>query len=285
MEKDVDKQKIANRQDIIIIVIVSLATIFMIIGTAFWVKAKYENNLLAEANLYLDIVNNSTYKYEMKDGKINFYSGTESVANYTCVTKDDCDINVPDSTEFTFNNEDIVAINDGKKFILFNINTNAIYYTLDMAPKKLLTLEGKDSEYGSVEKNEKYGVVNKKGGLVIDFDYDTLGESNKYNSNTNQFVVSKSNKYGVINLNDITVIPLENKFVTMTNNYIVVVSNSKVIIYDSKATKLDESILVEEKDKITAEENNEYLFIYVTSENNAKKTYKFNISEQKITFE
>ena len=89
------------------------------------------------------------------------------VDSYTCINN--CKIEKNKDDQFTIEYDSFISIYDNNKYLLYNPEIKATYYTFDTYPKKT-----KNKSYGLVVKDNKYGIINKSGGLILNTEYDYI---------------------------------------------------------------------------------------------------------------
>lgn len=201
-----EKKKLETA-DIIIISSIIVAIIIAIVGTIFWVRYKYNREHKKEISTYTAIPNNKTYRYKLTDNKIDFYNGKEVVNTYTCT--DNCSIEKAKKDQFIIEYDSFIPIHDNNKYIIYNIDIKATYYTFDTYPEKT-----SNKNIGIVTKNKKKGLINKNGGLVQNTEFDDIEVTDNYFVTLQTGTVNIYNNYNSkITNNEITniveVLPLE----------------------------------------------------------------------------
>ena len=80
-------------------------------------------------------------------------------------------------------------------------------------------------------KDEKYGLIDKEGNIIVDCIYDFL-----YNSTTNdEYIALKDNKYGIINSKNEILLNFEYEFIYYKGNYKIAIKDNKVgVFYNNK---------------------------------------------------
>lgn len=97
---------------------------------------------------------------------------------------------------------------------------------------RILDIQGKDI-YLIASKNGQYGIIkNKK--EEVDFKYQSI----TYNSDTNLFAVQRSEKYGVINLNGESIVPIEYKSIRFNGTYITAKGYEEEQTFNEKGEKI-----------------------------------------------
>lgn len=216
-----EKKKL-DTPDIIIISGIIIAIVIAIFGTIFWVRYKYNKEHKKELSTYTAIPNNKTYRYKLTDNKIDFYNGKEVVDTYTCISN--CSINKAKKDQFIIEYDSFVPINDNNKYIIYNIDIKATYYTFDTYPEKT-----DNEKIGIITKDKKKGLINKNGGLVQNTEFDDIEVTENY------------------------VITLQNGTVNIYNKF-----NSKIT--NNKITNVEEILPLEKDDKLylyLTDKNNE----------------------------
>ena len=151
--------------DKIIIAAIVVAILIAIAGTVIWVNYKHSPD--NKDNMYKEIPGNKTYKYTIESNKINLYQNKKMVDSYTCINN--CKIENNKEDQFTIEYDSFISIYDNNKYLLYNTEIKATYYTFDTYPKKT-----KNNSYGLVVKDNKYGIINKSGGLILNTEYDYI---------------------------------------------------------------------------------------------------------------
>ena len=150
-----EKKKL-DTPDIIIISGIIISIVIAILGTIFWVRYKYNKEHKKELSTYTTIPNNKTYRYKLTDNKIDFYDGKGIVDTYTCISN--CSIDKERKDQFIIEYDSFIPINDNNKYVIYNIDIKATYYTFDTYPEKT-----DNEKIGIITKDKKKGLINKKG--------------------------------------------------------------------------------------------------------------------------
>lgn len=212
-----------------IIIIVIVLTILLAIGyTIFLVNYKYEKSHKKEYSSYIAIPKNNKYRYKIENNEIVFYDGKKVADKYKCISN--CTIKEYATNQFKSAYDEFIPIYDNDKYIIYNLDIKSVYYTFDSYPKVT-----DNSDFGLVINNGKYGLVNKKGTLLLNTDFDSI---------------------------------------ETTNNYIITLKNNVINIYDNNAKKLT-SDDIKNIYEIVAVEKDDYLFIYITDTNLNRNVIKF----------
>ncbi len=223
--------------DKIIISIICLLFILAIIGTIWWVRFKANREIKNIVSNYENI-QYSSYKYNIKDNNIYFYKDIKEVAVYKCVNG--CYIEKVQSEQFIFDNENLILIKDDSKYLIYDVLNKKTLLTLDEYPKALSVIK-----YGYIYKSNKYGIIDEKGKVIYNFEFDNIDS---------------------------------------IDDYVFVVKNDKLIVLDSELktisqqqleiTNLDDFVLISKNNKIT---------IVITSKNSSENTfYRFNTDTNKF---
>ena len=99
--------------------------------------------------------------------KGGYLKNKKMVDSYTCINN--CKIEDNKEDQFTIEYDSFISIYDNNKYLLYNTEIKATYYTFDTYPKKT-----KNNSYGLVVKDNKYGIINKSGGLILNTEYDYI---------------------------------------------------------------------------------------------------------------
>lgn len=219
-----------EKADRIIIIIIIITILLAIIFTICWVNYKYEKSHKKEYSSYTAIPKNNKYRYKIKNNEITFYDGKQVVDTYKCISN--CTIKEYASNQFKSAYDEFIPIYDNDKYIIYNLDIKSVYYTFDSYPKVT-----DNPDFGLVMNNGKYGLVNSKGTLLLNTEFDSI---------------------------------------ETTNNYLVTLKNNVVNIYDNNAKKLT-SDEIKNIYEIVALEKDDYLFIYTTDTNLNRNVIKFNM--------
>jgi hypothetical protein len=218
--------------DKIIISSMGVSALIAILLTVVWVNYKHSPN--NKDNIYKEIEGNKTYTYTIESNKINLYKKKEMIDSYTCINN--CKIKKNETDQFIIEYDSFISIYDNNKYLLYNPEIKATYYTFDTYPK--IT---KNKNYGLVVKDNKYGIINKSGGLILNTEYDYIEAT-------------------------------ENNLVTLKNYVINVYDYSGKKITNDEYTNIKE-IVVLEKEKT--------LYIYTTDINGNRNIIPFDLVTNK----
>lgn len=199
--------------DKIIIASMGVAIIIAILGTIAWVNYKYSPS--NKDNIYKKIPGNQTYKYTTDSNKIFLYEDNKMVDTYACVSN--CKIKNNEADQFTIEYDSFISIYDNNKYLLYNPEIKATYYTFDTYPKTT-----KNKNYGLVIKDTKYGIINKSGGLILNTEYDYIEAAE------NNLVTLKNN---IINVYDYTGKKLTSDEYTNIKEIVVLEKEKTLYIY------------------------------------------------------
>lgn len=83
-------------------------------------------------------------------------------------------------------------------------------------------------------KNGKYGII-KNGKELISNEYQSI----RFNESNNLFIVEKSKKYGVANIDGKIIVPVEYKQIDVTGIYLYAQNQRETIIYDNEGNKVN----------------------------------------------
>ncbi len=158
--------------DKIIIFIICFIFLLAILCTIWWVKYKADKELKDTIANYSDI-QYSSYKYNIKDGKIYFYKDIKESSVYKCINN--CSIEGLQPEQFIFDNDNLVLIKDNLQYIVYDIITSKTIMKLDEYPKSLSV-----KEYGIISNNGKYGLINKQCKVIDNFEFDEIASLDNY---------------------------------------------------------------------------------------------------------
>lgn len=137
---------------------------------------------------------------------------------YKIDRKDDNSINWNDSFQrydevFDFRIDDHSVVKYDGKYGLININGEEII------PPIYEEISFEASNFVKAKKENFYGVLDKKGNIIVDFIYDNIKIPERIVNDKNEpIIVGLNNKYGVVNKNNEIIIPIENKFIKLFHN-------------------------------------------------------------------
>ena len=172
--------------DKFIVSLIFIASLVVIILTIVIVNNKYKKLYEKQLEQFSEIPYNETYRYLLEDQKFTFYNKNKAVGEYKCVS--DCKITDFLSNQFIIDNDDLIPIIDGNRVLLYNINKGDSTIYLDETPKTSI-----NNKYGIIKINDNYGVINKKGKIVLDCNFDDV------DINTTHIVTLKGNTLSVLN--------------------------------------------------------------------------------------
>lgn len=230
-----EKKKL-DTPDIIIISGIIISIVIAIFGTIFWVRYKYNKEHKKELSTYTTIPNNKTYRYKLTDNKIDFYDGKEIVDTYTCIRN--CSIDKEKKDQFILEYDSFIPINDNNKYVIYNIDIKATYYTFDTYPEKT-----NNEKIGIITKDKKKGLINKKGGLVQNTEFDDI---------------------------------------EVTENYIITIKNGTANIYNKFNSKLTNNE-INNIEEILPLEKDDKLYLYLTNKNNEKSVLEYDAKTNKLS--
>ena len=171
-------------------------------------------------------IDNELHTYIFDGTKIDSYYNIKEVSNIIPIlyTKDDKQYLISfaeqkDNNLYLYNldNKGIIVLQDT---ILTNIKDG--YKTNN--PNSII-----------IKKNNKYGVVDLEGNILIEEKYPYL----ESDSNGNYIAKNEKNNYGIINKNNETILKFNYKLITESNSYYLVVNtNNKLSLYDKNITDL-----------------------------------------------
>lgn len=131
--------------------------------------------------------------------------------------------------EYVFYNSDkgtIFGSKDEQAF-LFDLNNLDNTIILDEGIELVFTVRhysGGEQFYQIISKNDKYGIVNFKNAIVISLEYEEIKSTNRWN----YFFIKKNNKYGMIKIDgEIVVEPIYDK-INLHKNYVSLLQADKV---------------------------------------------------------
>ena len=150
--------------DKVIIAMIFISSFIVIILTIVIVNNKYKRLYEAQMAQLNEIPYNETYKYLNEDKTISFYEETKVIGTYKCIN--DCKIADFLSSQFIIDNDDLIPITDGNKINLYSISDKKNKIVLDDIPHTSI-----NNKYGTIKIDNKYGVINKKGNIVLDCIY------------------------------------------------------------------------------------------------------------------
>lgn len=121
-----------------------------------------------------------------------------------------------------------------------------------------------------VSKNGQYGVVRNKN-IEINFAYQSIG----YNKDANLYAVQRSGQYGVIDLANRIIVPIEYKSISFNGTYILAKSYTEEFYFNTKGDKVDEKYT----EMIDVKNTNSYVTInkdnlYGIADKNGNETVK-----------
>ena len=124
----------------------------------------------------------------------------------------------------------------GTNLISVNSDNNSLFGVIDkkgqlVVPQQYDRIWIDRNDYIIVKKNEKYGLLNSNGQEILPLIYDKIESGNN-----NLFIVEKENLYGVFNAKGEQVLALEYLHAKLSGNYIVLNKNKKKGVCDSNGT-------------------------------------------------
>lgn len=200
-------------------------------------------------------LNHDSIRVVRDNGKLKFQAaksdGTyKTTSVYTCKSSDNwCVVNNAAQTFYYQNQEEknIVLIQDSQDNNIINIfydTNNGIIATYGGSPRWLYSKNDKNDGtyiYIKNENNESYGIVDKKGKVIHDFNLNMvcLGNTDgsrclSYSIDGNIFVNKKDNKYGIVKIdsNDVVIDYKYDDIKILNSKYFKASENGKWYIYD-----------------------------------------------------
>lgn len=143
----------------------------------------------------------------------------------------------------------LLSEDDGTSSLL-DVKTNKVI-TLNEEIRSLPELGDELSGYGAITNNEyeivainksdKYGIINSKGEILVDFIYDSM-----ISYKNGLFIAELNNKYGIIDKNNKTILNFEYDSLSYAGKYIIVTKNDKLGVLNNKyKTIVDYSIKID----------------------------------------
>lgn len=212
--------------DKLIVSMIGLASLIVIIVTIVFVNNKYKKLYEYQIKQLSEIPYNETYRYLLKDNTIKFYRETKVIAEYKCSS--DCKITDFSSSQFIIDNDDLVPVVDNGKVNLYSISNKKNSIVLDETPRTSI-----NNKYGIIKMNSRYGVINKKGKIILSCDHNDI---------------------------DINI------------SHIVTLNNGTVYVYDDNAKLLASQATTATGD-ISISEKNNHLYINIVSEKTTTLTF------------
>ncbi len=198
--------------DKIIIASIGIAIIIAILSTVAWVNYKSK---ASKDDIYIEIPGNNKYKYVNQSNIIYLYEGKNVSDTYTCISE--CKIKDYEEDQFRIEYDSFISIYDNNKYLLYNPEIKAVYYTFDSYPTKT-----KNKNYGLVVRDTKYGIMNKTGGLILNTEYDYIETSE------NNIITLKNN---IINIYDYTGKKLTNDEIINIKEFVVLEEEKEKTLY------------------------------------------------------
>ena len=123
-----------------------------------------------------------------------------------------------------------------KTYELTELDSNISDIFIYLSPEEAELKNANNTNYFiALNKNNKYGLIDKNGNTVLDFIYDFL-----YNSSTNdEYIALKDDKYGLINSKNETILNFEYDFIYYKGNYKIVKKEDKIGIFYNKKLIVD----------------------------------------------
>lgn len=143
---------------------------------------------------------------------------------------------------------------------------------------RIMDIEDKDKVYIIAAKNGRYG-VSLNGNTIIEYEYQQI----EYNNENEVFLLQKSAKYGIANIDGKILIPVQNENIDIRGIYIYVQNGEEKRVYDNRGNikNIDFNVIINptEDDKyfIKIVENDGHYFYGVT-DNNEKELIPPNYS-------
>ncbi len=182
--------------------------------------------------------------HDSDEDTLQFYVDKELISVYEC-DHDKCDLY--DVTNYNSCYDMIAIIEDGDNKYLYNYQ--AIQNLLDPF-REVIPVMSKDRYLGFIaqdKKTEKYGYIDTRGTVKLEFDYDRLGliinqklNERTFNLDEDKIVVAKNDKYGVINLSTgqkILDLKYDDAYLGTSDNY-VVKDGKKYYLIDKDGKKI-----------------------------------------------
>lgn len=235
----------------------------VILAMVMTYKIRYEDSIYYKY-LYFYNCNNdicSTTNEKLIDDKSDIYS----VYKY----KDE-------TPTFTKLKSDYIEIKDNNKNVLYdyvrgeNITVNYKDYKVINNENILFIASNEDN---------KYGIINKEGKVILDFSYDLIKES----YNEKMIVTKLGEKYGIINLeNQEVVLKYIYDDLYIFNDIFVTIKDNELNILDSSQKKYTNNIRVDNINNVALELKDNILNIKINNENEFSE-YKFDLKTKKLT--
>lgn len=140
--------------------------------------------------------------------------------------------------QFIIEYDSFIPINDNNKYVIYNIDIKATYYTFDTYPEKT-----DNEKIGIITKDKKKGLINKKGGLVQNTEFDDI---------------------------------------EVTENYIITIKNGTANIYNKFNSKLTNNE-INNIEEILPLEKDDKLYLYLTNKNNEKSVLEYDAKTNKLS--
>lgn len=143
-----------------------------------------------------------------------------------------------------------------------------------------IILDNYSDNYILAKQNERYGLLDYEGNIIVDFLYDEILFHNQ-----NLFVVKKDGMYAVINSSLKEIIPFQYERIDLLENYFITYHNNQIEIFDAKGSFLDLSYSVTEYFKsrefgrtlVISLENGENSYVIVDQN---KEKFMLNLKDQ-----
>ncbi len=182
---------------IIFLVIVGLCVFLVIYFKPFTKEKKEKEEELPNNEIIKD------YRYELGEKQITFYDGDSQISTYTC--EENCSIYSLGRYQYFSKENQVIALQDGENILLYNFKDDKIL-TAPFSRFENLLENDKTVAFIAEDSNDRAGIVNTKGEIVIPFEYDNFGysfgggEVTDYSYEKNLITASKDGKWGVITL-------------------------------------------------------------------------------------
>lgn len=154
----------------------------------------------------------------------------------------------------------LIKTQEGYRYGYLNAKGKEILETEYNQIYRVTEIEDKDSEYLICAKNGQYGIA-KKQEIIVGNDYQSI----QYDATNQVFIVEKSKKYGVINLEGKLIVPVQYKQIDITGIYLYAQNEQGTTVYNSNGTeaKIEANIAI-------LNTNNEKYRIRINNENGTK---------------
>lgn len=150
----------------------------------------------------------------------------------------------------------LIKMQEGYRYGYLNYKGKEILKTEYNEISRVTEIEEKDKEYLICAKNGQYGIARQQE-VIVGNEYQSI----QYDATNRVFIVEKSKKYGVVNLEGKLIVPVQYKQIDITGIYLYAQNEQGTTVYNNNGTetKVDANIAIlnTSNDKYRIRINNE----------------------------